>query len=133
MKKPDDKTTRRSFLKAGVVIAGGMVATGMMKPFNGIVFAAQEPKTDGPWYGIGIDIEKCIGCGRCAKSCKLENDVPMEPFFFRSWVEQYTIKKDGEVKVESPNGGIDGFTQSVPEEEIFKSFFVPKMCNHCHK
>lgn len=133
MKKPDDKTTRRSFLKAGVVIAGGMMATGMMKPFNGIVFAAKEPKADGPWYGIGIDIEKCIGCGRCAKSCKLENDVPMEPFFFRSWVEQYTIKNDGEVKVESPNGGIDGFTQSVPEEEIFKSFFVPKMCNHCYK
>ena len=35
----------------------------------------------------------------------------MEPFFFRSWVEQYTIKNDGKVKVESPNGGVDGFTQ----------------------
>jgi tetrathionate reductase subunit B len=57
----------------------------------------------------------------------------MEPFYFRSWVEQYTIKNDGSVKVESPNGGIDGFQQTVPDEEIFKSFFVPKMCNHCAK
>ncbi len=133
MKLTKEKTSRRNFLKTGVVIAGGVVATGLMKPFNGVVFAAKEPEGEGPWYGIGIDIDKCIGCGRCAKSCKLENNVPMEPFFFRSWVEQYTIKNDGSVKVESPNGGLDGFTQSVPQEEIFKSFFVPKMCNHCYK
>jgi Fe-S-cluster-containing dehydrogenase component len=69
----------------------------------------------------------------CAKSCKLENNVPKEPFFFRSWVEQYTIKNDGKITVVSPNGGIDGFTQTVPEDEIFKTFFVPKMCNHCAK
>ena len=37
------------------------------------------------------------------------------------------------MSVVSPNGGIDGFTQTVPEEEIFKTFFVPKMCNHCYK
>ena len=67
----------------------------------------------------------------CAKSCKLENNVSQEPFYFRSWVEQYTIKNDGTIKVESPNGGIDGFTQSVPDEEIYKTFFVPKMCNQC--
>jgi Fe-S-cluster-containing dehydrogenase component len=48
-------------------------------------------------------------------------------------VEQYTIKNDGTVKVESPNGGIGGFQQTVPEADIFKSFFVPKMCNHCYK
>ena len=133
MKQHSTKSSRRDFLRKSVVIAGGVVATGLLKPFNGVVFAAKEPKGDGPWYGIGIDIEKCIGCGRCAKSCKQENNVPMEPFFFRSWVEQYTILNNGEVKVESPNGGIDGFTQSVPEEEIFKSFFVPKMCNQCYK
>jgi Fe-S-cluster-containing dehydrogenase component len=63
----------------------------------------------------------------------MENDVPEEPFYFRTWVEQYTILNNGEVKIESPNGGIDGFKQSVPDEEIFKTFFVPKMCNHCSK
>ena len=54
-------------------------------------------------------------------------------FYFRSWVEQYTIKNDGSIVVESPNGGIDGFQQTVPDKDIFKSFFVPKMCNHCAK
>ena len=76
---------------------------------------------------------RCIGCGTCAKTCKIENDVPPEPFFFRSWVEQYTILKNGSIKVVSPNGGIDGFTQTVPADDIEKTFFVPKMCNHCAK
>jgi tetrathionate reductase subunit B len=133
MKNDKINSSRRTFLKAGAALAGGLVATSVLEPFNGMLFAAKEPKGDGPWYGIGIDIEKCIGCGRCAKACKLENNVPAEPFFFRSWVEQYTIKNDGEVKVESPNGGINGFSQSVPSDQIFKSFFVPKMCNHCYK
>ena len=98
-----------------------------------LLFAATEPADDKPWYGYGIDIKKCIGCGRCAFACKEENDVPKEPFFFRTWVEQYTIRNDGGIVVTSPNGGIDGFEQKVPEEEIFKSFFVPKMCNQCYK
>jgi len=73
---------------------------------------------------IVIDIAKCIGCGRCANACKKENDVPIEPFFFRTWIEQYTVKNDGTVDIVSPNGGIDGFEQRVPDEDIFKSFFV---------
>lgn len=128
-----DNTNRRKFLINSGTLIGGVVATTLIKPFNAVLFATEEPKKALPWYGIGIDIEKCIGCGRCANACKNENDVPKEPFFFRNWVEQYTIKNDGSIKVESPNGGIDGFKQSVPDEEIFKTFFVPKMCNHCAK
>ncbi len=65
---------------------------------------------------------------------KLANQKMMfQKNHYRSWVEQYTIKNDGSVKVESPNGGIDGFTQTVASEDIFKTFFVPKMCNHCAK
>jgi Fe-S-cluster-containing dehydrogenase component len=125
---------RRKFLTSALAVGGGVLATTMLKPFNGVVFAANEPKDpNAVWYGIGIDIKKCIGCGRCANACKSENHVPREPFFFRTWVEQYTINNDGAVKVESPNGGIDGFTQTIPEEDIFKTFFVPKMCNHCAK
>jgi len=127
-----DTSSRRKFLKTGLAITGTVVAGALLQPFSGIILAGEKPKK-GKWYGIGIDIEKCIGCGNCAKSCKLENDVPQEPFYYRSWVEQYTIKNDGTVIVESPNGGIDGFKQSVPDEEIMKTFFVPKMCNHCYK
>ena len=38
------------------------------------------------YYGMGVDVDKCIGCGRCADACKTENDVPREPFFFRTWI-----------------------------------------------
>ncbi|MBA4410991.1 MAG: 4Fe-4S dicluster domain-containing protein [Bacteroidota bacterium] len=125
--------TRRNFLRKSAALAGTLLAASVTKPFTAVIFAANQPDKTKPWYGIGIDIEKCIGCGNCAKACKLENDVPKEPFYFRSWVEQYAIKNDGTVKVESPNGGIDGFTQTVAAEDIFKTFFVPKMCNHCAK
>jgi tetrathionate reductase subunit B len=125
--------SRRDFFKAGSIIVGGIAVASALTPFDGLLFATGSPKGKGKWYGIGIDINKCIGCGNCAKACKLENNVPKDPFYFRSWVEMYTIKNDGTILVESPNGGIDGFKQSVPDEEIFKSFFVPKMCNHCAK
>ena len=128
------KHSRRDFLKTTTAVGGGVVAASVISPFTAILVASEEPKDlSKPWYGYAIDIEKCIGCGSCANACKNENDVPREPFFFRTWVEQYTILNDGEVKVESINGGIDGANQTVPEEDIFKSFFVPKMCNHCHK
>lgn len=133
MKQEKSKLSRRDFFKAGTIIVGGIAVASTLTPFDGLLFAIEPPKGKGKWYGIGIDINKCIGCGKCANACKQENNVPKAPFYFRSWVEQYTIKNDGTIKVESPNGGIDGFVQSVPNEDIFKSFFVPKMCNHCAK
>jgi Fe-S-cluster-containing dehydrogenase component len=82
-------------------------------------------------YGMGIDVDRCIGCGRCVAACKTENDVPLEPEFFNTWVERYVIQTDGEVAVESPNGGYDGFLSNTGESGIRRSFFVPKLCNHC--
>ncbi len=133
MKKRKTSLSRRDFFKTGAIIAGGVAVASSLAAVNGILLAAEPSGRKGIWYGIGIDINKCIGCGKCALACKLENNVPKDPFFFRSWVEQYTIKNDGTILVESPNGGIDGFSQPVPDEDIFKSFFVPKMCNHCYK
>jgi len=127
------KPSRRKFLKSAALIAGAAIGFKSLGSTRYLLFTAEPKNEDLPWYGIVIDIEKCIGCGKCAKSCKVENDVPQDPFFFRTWVEQYTVKNDGSVDIRSPNGGIDGFEQQVPDEEIFKSFFVPKMCNHCSK
>lgn len=127
------KSSRRNFLKKYAALAGTILATSAVEPFTAVIFAANQDDKTKPWYGVGIDVNKCIGCGFCAKACKIENDVPKEPFYFRTWIEQYTIKNDGTLNVKSPNGGIDGITQSIPEQEIFKTFFVPKMCNHCAK
>jgi len=127
------KSSRRKFLASAAQVAGGAIAYKWLSS-SGFMLIAAEPKDENlPWYGIVFDIEKCIGCGKCAKYCKIENDVPQEPFYFRTWVEQYTVKNDGSVDIRSPNGGIDGFEQVVEDDEIFKSFFVPKMCNHCSK
>ncbi|NQV14898.1 4Fe-4S dicluster domain-containing protein [bacterium] len=82
-------------------------------------------------WGMGIDIDNCIGCGRCSAACKIENDVPREPFFFRTWVERYHILENGETIIDSPNGAIDGFNKKPDEEDVLRSFFVPKLCNHC--
>jgi Fe-S-cluster-containing dehydrogenase component len=82
-------------------------------------------------YGMGVDIRKCIGCGRCVRACKVENDVPDEHQYFNTWVERYVIHSDESVTVESPNGGIDGFGEPTTETDILRTFFVPKLCNHC--
>jgi Fe-S-cluster-containing dehydrogenase component len=57
----------------------------------------------------------------------------MEPIFFRTWVERYIWLRNGELKVDSPNGGFAGFKDRVDEEEVEKSYFVPKLCNQCEE
>lgn len=126
-------SSRRKFFKTAAAFAGLGLGYSFMGSSKFLVFGTEPEDKNHPWYGIGINIKKCIGCGNCAKACKKENDVPVEPFYFRTWVEQYTIRNDGTLDINSPNGGIDGFRQTVPDEDIFKSFFVPKMCNHCEK
>ncbi|MDH3402583.1 MAG: 4Fe-4S dicluster domain-containing protein [Acidobacteriota bacterium] len=99
----------------------------------GPLAAAAETGDDGAQrsFGMGIQIDRCIGCGNCVEACKAENDVPREPYYFRTWVERYTIHRDGEVSVESPEGGIRGFPPREGESDERRSFFVPKLCNQC--
>jgi tetrathionate reductase subunit B len=83
------------------------------------------------YYGMGIQIDKCIGCGSCVDACKTENNVPKEPFFFRTWVERYFIRKNGEATVQNIDERLAGTRSPLTEKEIMRSFFVPKLCNHC--
>lgn len=82
-------------------------------------------------YGMAVKVNKCIGCGQCVEACKNENKVPKEPFFFRTWIERYTVLKNENVIVDSPNGGMGEYKPAAEEKEIMRSFFVPKLCNHC--
>ena len=81
------------------------------------------------WWAMIIDPEKCIGCGNCVRACEAENDVPTG--YFRTWIERYQVN-DADFEhpqVDSPNGGHDGFPEKYHDSG--KSFFVPKLCNHC--
>ena len=122
---------RRQFLRRCGLAAPLLL--GVVRAPSGV--SAQEsrasPEEQEILYAMGVDVEKCIGCARCVVACKVENDVPPEEEFFNTWIERYVIESDGEVQVASPNGGIDGFPPLAAEEEILRTFFVPKLCNHC--
>ena len=80
------------------------------------------------WWGMIIDVDKCIGCGNCVRACSKENDVPAG--YFRTWVERYQVTEDRDHPiVESPDGAINGFPPNTRAD--VKAFFVPKLCNHC--
>jgi Fe-S-cluster-containing dehydrogenase component len=79
------------------------------------------------WWGMIIDIDKCIGCGNCVRACSKENNVPEG--YFRTWVERYQVEEGKQPHVDSPNGAMEGFPP-LPMTYM-KSFFVPKLCNHC--
>ncbi|MDH3251723.1 MAG: 4Fe-4S dicluster domain-containing protein [Ignavibacteria bacterium] len=119
---------RRFFGKLlALVASSGLIGTIRRKSFG-------EPKEYDPtqhYYGMGVQVDKCIGCGRCVEACKEENNVPREPFFFRTWVERYTIKRDGEAVVKNIDPTISRSLDAVSEKDILRTFFVPKLCNQC--
>jgi Fe-S-cluster-containing dehydrogenase component len=96
-------------------------------------------RTSRHFWGMAIDIDRCIGCGNCVRACKAENDVPLEPLYFRTWVERYRVppidvqalESEPRPQVDSPDGGYDGFPDLPAAGDGWKTFFVPKMCNHC--
>lgn len=80
-------------------------------------------------YGMGIDVNKCIGCNRCAEACRTENNVPEG--CFRTWVERYMIKPNDQVLVSEVGTPQDRINIAEGESSILRSFFVPKLCNQC--
>lgn len=134
--RSDGTNNRRSFLKTALCAIGSLFVPTLVAASKALEKApvwilAGGYKPSEHYWGMGIDIDKCIGCGRCVDACKSENNVPRDPFFFRTWVERYQVTADGEALVDSPNGAINSFGSDNPAENVIRSFFVPKLCNHC--
>lgn len=115
--------------KGLVFLTGGALGVGFKSTLSGAVDATES--IPHKRFAMGIQIDKCIGCGSCVRACKVENDVPPEPYYFRTWVERYMIRKDDSVVVQSNEGGTGELTEGIKEKDILRSFFVPKLCNHC--
>lgn len=143
-----ENTTRRKVLGAlGHAVAGlaAFLTVKRVRAATQSVVSTPAPKSYDPLahaWQYAIDVDKCIGCGSCVEACKNENHVSMDPGHFRTWVERYIVRKPkdgsavprGETEVDSPNGGFGGFPPSaIPKQDILKSFFVPKLCNHCEQ
>jgi Fe-S-cluster-containing dehydrogenase component len=123
---------RREFLSKLVQESSSVLLLCMCGPVQALAsVGSAEYDAEDHYYGMGIQVDRCIGCSRCVEACKIENEVPMEPIYFRTWVERYVIEASGEVTVDSPGGGLEGFPPAAEEQEILRSFFVPKLCNQC--
>lgn len=122
---------RREFLKNAIVFLPASPLFWAAVKAAGATSEVKDYDPKNHYYGMGIEVEKCIGCGKCIEACKIENDVPKEPFFFRTWVERYVIKNDTSVVVESLTPGRRHAKETIEEKDMLKSFFVPKTCNQC--
>ncbi|MEM1671135.1 MAG: 4Fe-4S dicluster domain-containing protein [Archaeoglobaceae archaeon] len=77
---------------------------------------------DAKQFAMVVDVNKCIGCGKCVIACKTENHVPMEMPISRTWIEGYL---DGKKVVMNTN------ENPFLNAKAKKGFYVPKLCNHC--
>jgi Fe-S-cluster-containing dehydrogenase component len=119
--------SRRDLFTVGGKLLVLASAGATLEQISGAEPATQAYKMADHWWGMIVDIDKCIGCGNCVRACSNENHVP--PGYFRTWVERYQVGEDQQPMVDSPNGAIDGFPPST--HTGVKSFFVPKLCNQC--
>ncbi len=101
----EDPSNRRQFLRDLAKFPCSAVLLGAIGPVSLAEANSEQPYDAADhYYGMGIQVDRCIGCGRCVEACKSENHVIRQPFYFRTWVERYVVHSDGEVTVDSPGG-----------------------------
>lgn len=82
IKSPEKSNTRelsrREFLKLAAGLGVGLVAAqGLWQWFVAVrdPLAAAHGSAEGPYWAMVIDLDKCIGCERCAYACQATNDT----------------------------------------------------------
>ncbi len=137
-------TSRRAFLGFGLALAGGAVGAAVLARFTPVF--ADELSDTAPiiptydpqarrWAYV-VDTSACIGCGLCVVACKEENQVPEEPQYTRTWIERHVVTTDGELHIDSPDGGIDGFPfdstdPTAAGKMVDEAYFMPRLCMQC--
>jgi tetrathionate reductase subunit B len=124
---------RRGFLTRLLSLPWVALLLGSYAPLRALAQegdSSEEPRGNRR-YAMGVQVDRCIGCGLCVEACKTENNVIRQPFFFRTWVERYLLLDERDAEVDSPNGGINGFPPREDQPDVLRSFFVPKLCNQC--
>ncbi len=79
------------------------------------------PPKPGVRYGMVIDIEKCIGCRRCAYACRKENNVGRDSGF--AWIELHKLEK-GHFELETSE--VDYEQAADPD-----AWYLPAACMQC--
>src|ERR1041385_1471246 len=96
---------RRDLIQIGgkLLVLASVGAT--LEQITGAEAPSDAYKMADHWWGMIIDIDKCIGCGNCVRACANENGVPKG--YFRTWVEKYEVQEGkAQPVVLSPEGDI---------------------------
>jgi Fe-S-cluster-containing dehydrogenase component len=140
--------SRRRLLRAGFTAVAAVIGAGLLSRlasslgWSPVGDASEAAAAAVPYdpaahqWAFVCDATKCIGCGRCVLACKLENHVPLDPEYNRTWIERHVVTDDGTVFIDAPEGGVNGFpplstAPGAADAQVRKSFFVPRLCMQC--
>ena len=68
--------TRRDLFKIGGKMLVLVSVGATVEQITGAAPPSEAYKAAEHWWGMIIDIDKCIGCGNCVRACSKENNVP---------------------------------------------------------